>query len=64
MTWGCGIIVQSCLSFLLAITLSPANYLLAGQFLSLTFNIVLVVWTIRFSTARLSRYAPPGARSA
>jgi hypothetical protein len=64
LTWGCGIILQSCLSFLLAITLSPANYLLAGQILSLTFNIVLVVWTIRFSTARLSRFAPPGARPA
>ncbi len=61
MTWGCGIILQSVLSFLLAITLSPANYLLAGQALSLTFNIVLIVWTIRFSRTRLSRYAPPGA---
>ena len=61
LTWGCGIIVQSCLSFLLAITLSPANFLLAGQALSLTFNIVLVVWTIRFSRARLSRYVPGAA---
>jgi hypothetical protein len=64
MTWGCGIILQSSLSFLLAITLSPANYLLAGQVLSLTFNIVLIVWTIRFSRARFQRYIPPGATPA
>lgn len=58
MAWGVGIIVQSCLSFALVLTLSPADYLLAGQALSIGFNVVLIAWTIRFSRTRLLRYRP------
>ena len=61
LVWVVGILCQTSLNLTLAMTVTPANYLLIAQFLSITVNVVLIVWTIRFTTRRLERYRPPAA---
>jgi len=58
LVWSAGLIVLSAIQVVLAIRLAPANYLLVAPILSVTGNIVLMVWTIRFSVRRLMRYRP------
>jgi hypothetical protein len=57
LVWVVGILAQTCLNLTLAIILSPPNYLLASQVISITVNVSLVVWTIRFTRGRLERVA-------
>ena len=54
MVWTVAIYCLSALNAGLALTLEPATYLLVGQITSLTVNISLIVWSIRFSRARLA----------
>jgi hypothetical protein len=61
LVWVAGLLVQATLNLALALTVTPANYLLIAQFLNITANVLLVVWTIRFTTRRLERYRPPAA---
>jgi len=61
LAWGCGLVALSLINTGLALTLSPANYLLVSQFTSLTMNISLAIWTFRFTQARLQHFAPPAA---
>lgn len=55
--WVVSITVQTLLNVTLAMSVTPANYLLFAQFLNITINVVMVVWTIRFTSTRLMRYA-------
>lgn len=57
--WVAGILFQTSLNLVLALSVTPANYLLFAQFINVTINVLMVVWTIRFTTRRLERYAPP-----
>ena len=52
--WAVGIYSLSALNATLALTLAPATYLLVGQVTSMTVNISLIVWSIRYSRARLA----------
>ncbi len=54
LAWGCVIAATSLVHVLLVLTLKPADYLLVAQFLSMGMNIVMIVWTIRFSQSRLA----------
>ena len=56
LAWAAGILFQTLLNLTLAETLSPANYLLVAQFVNVTVNVLLIVWTIRFTRKRLERY--------
>ena len=58
LVWVVGILLQTSLNLTLALTVTPANYLLIAQFLNTGVNVVLVAWTIRFTTKRLERYRP------
>jgi len=58
LVWVVGISFQTSLNLTLALTVSPANYLLFTQFVNVTMNVLMVVWTIRFTSRRLGRYAP------
>lgn len=58
LAWVAGILFQTSLNLTLAMTVTPANYLLLAQVVSITVNVLMVVWTIRFTTRRLTRYAP------
>lgn len=55
LVWAAGIYFLSTLNVTLALNLPPATFLLVGQITSTVVNIALIVWTIRFSRARLSR---------
>ncbi|MGD0190346.1 MAG: VC0807 family protein [Rhizomicrobium sp.] len=57
LAWVAGILAQTALNMTLAVKLSPANYLLVAQFLNIGVNVAMVVWTIRFTRARLERVA-------
>jgi hypothetical protein len=57
MVWAVAIYSLSALNAGLALTLEPATYLLVGQVTSMTVNISLIVWSIRFSRARLMQVA-------
>ncbi len=61
MVWVVGILFQTSLNLTLAMTLTPANYLLSTQFVNITVNVLLVIWTVRFSSRRLEKYQPPAA---
>jgi len=58
LVWVAGILIQTSLNLTLALTVTPANYLLIAQFLNTGVNVALVAWTIRFTTKRLERYRP------
>jgi len=58
LVWVAGILVQTSLNLTLALTVTPANYLLIAQFLNTGVNVALIAWTIRFTTRRLERYRP------
>ena len=58
MAWVASILFQTSLNLTLAMTVSPANYLLSAQFVNITINVIMVVWTIRFTSRRLERYRP------
>jgi len=61
LVWVAGILLQTSLNLMLAVTVTPANYLLFAQFLNIAANVLLVVWTIRFTSRRLERYRPAAA---
>ena len=54
MVWAVALYCLSALNATLAFTLEPATYLLVAQITSMTVNISLIVWSIRFSRARLT----------
>ena len=56
MAWVVSILFQTLLNLSLAITVTPANYLLFAQFVNIAINVVMVVWTIRFTSRRLESY--------
>ncbi len=56
MAWVVSILFQTSLNLALAMTVTPANYLLFAQFVNIAFNVAMVAWTIRFTTRRLERY--------
>jgi hypothetical protein len=60
LAWVAAILIQTSLNLTLALTITPANYLLSAQFLNTTINVAMVAWTIRFTSRRLERYAPQG----
>ena len=57
--WVVSITLQTSLNIALAVTVTPANYLLIAQFLNTGINVAMIAWTIRFTTVRLERYRPP-----
>jgi hypothetical protein len=57
LAWAIGIGLMTAFNLTLALTVAPADYLLAAQVASTTVNVLLVVWTIRFSSRRLERVA-------
>jgi hypothetical protein len=59
--WMVVLILASGLSVTLAATLDHATYLLVAPIVSIGINVVLVWWTIRFSSTRLMRYRPQSA---
>jgi hypothetical protein len=56
MVWVVGVLIQTSLNITLALSVTPANYLLLAQFLNITINVLLVTWTIRFTSRRLEPY--------
>jgi hypothetical protein len=56
MVWVVAILFQTSLNLTLALTVTPANYLLSAQFVNIAINVTMVVWTIRFTSRRLERY--------
>ena len=57
LVWSISITLLTLLNLSLALTVAPANYLLFAQIASTTINVILVIWTIRFSSTRLRRLA-------
>jgi hypothetical protein len=57
LVWALGIYLLCAVNAALALTVQPANYLLASQVTNIAFNVALSVWTIRFTTGRLTRLA-------
>jgi hypothetical protein len=58
MAWVVSILFQTSLNLALAMTVTPANYLLFAQFVNIAFNVAMVAWTIRFTSRRLESYRP------
>jgi hypothetical protein len=58
LAWVVAILVQTSLNLTMALTVTPANYLLFAQLLNTTVNVAMVAWTLRFTTRRLERYRP------
>ncbi len=58
MAWVVAILFQTSFNLTLAMTLTPANYLLFAQFVNIAVNVVMVAWTVRFTSRRLERYRP------
>ena len=56
LVWAVGLIVISAVSVTLAATVPPATYLLVAPVISISANIVLMLWSIRFSMRRLMRF--------
>jgi hypothetical protein len=61
LVWVAGILFQTSLNLTLSLTVKPADYLLFAQIVSITTNVLLVVWTVRFSRKRLERVNSTGA---
>jgi len=59
--WGAVIIVMSGVHVWLAAHLAHATFILVSPALGLVTNIVLLVWSIRYTTARLMRLFRPAA---
>ena len=57
LVWALGIYLLCAVNAALALTVQPANYLLASQITNIAFNVALSVWTIRFTTGRVTRLA-------
>ncbi len=57
LVWALGVYLVCAANTTLALTVQPANYLLASQLTNIAFNVALSVWTIRFTTVRLTRLA-------
>jgi len=53
MAWAVAIALQGGFALGLAFVLEPANYLLVNNVVNIGVNILLVVWTIRFTRTRL-----------
>ena len=54
--WVGSIAFQTSLNIILAMSVTPANYLLIAQFLNTGVNVAMVAWTIRFTSRRLERH--------
>jgi hypothetical protein len=61
LAWGFGLIAIAVVNTGLALTLSAAGYLLFSQFTGIAGNVALVIWTVRYTRARLERFIPAGA---
>lgn len=59
--WGIVTILVSLVNLTLAVSTTPANYLLIAPILSIGTNAVLAAWTVRYSTNRLRRIALSGS---
>ncbi len=57
LVWAIAIYSLSTLNAGLALTLAPATYLLVAQVTSMTVNITLIAWSIRYSRTRLMQVA-------
>lgn len=55
MVWAAGTLLLSVIALVLAIMFEPATVLLVNNIVNIAGNIALVVWTIRFTTARLTK---------
>jgi hypothetical protein len=55
LVWVVALIGMGITAYVLAKTLSPANYLLAANVMNIVVNVVLVVWTIRYVSVHLER---------
>lgn len=52
--WAIGIALLGAIALGLALTLSPATYLLVNNVVNTAVNVILLVWTIRFVRGRLA----------
>lgn len=59
--WTIGLVLMSALSITLAASLDHATYLLVAPILSVTINVALVAWSIRYTSRRLMRYRDQAA---
>jgi hypothetical protein len=55
--WGAGTILVSLVNIALAATVAPANYLLISPILNIGVNVIMIVFTVRYSTVRFTRAA-------
>ena len=55
MVWAVGVAFLTAVSLALAMTMEPATYLLVNNALNVAVNVVLLIWTIRFTRTRLTR---------
>jgi hypothetical protein len=61
MAWVFAILIQTTINLTLAMTVTPANYLLFAQFVNIAINVTMVIWTVRFTSRRLEAYRPAAA---
>jgi hypothetical protein len=54
--WVASMTFQTSLNLVLAMNVTPANYLLIAQFLNTAVNVAMVLWSIRFTSGRLERH--------
>jgi len=57
LVWALGVYLLCAVNAALALTVQPANYLLASQLTNIALSVTLSVWTIRFTRERLTRLA-------
>ena len=57
LVWALGVYLLCAVNAALALTIQPANYLLASQVTNIALSVSLSVWTIRFTRVRLTRIA-------
>jgi hypothetical protein len=55
--WGVGTILVSLVNLAIAMNLPPATYLLVAPIISIGMNVVMIVFTIRYSSSRFRRQA-------
>jgi hypothetical protein len=55
MGWGVGIMVQTGIALIVAMTLEPASVLLVNNVVNTAANIALLAWSIRFIRSRLTK---------
>jgi len=55
MAWGLGIMIQTGVALVIAMTLEPATVLLANNVVNTAANIAMLAWSIRFIRTRLTK---------